>query len=653
VIVKHNVLGVAVAALLLTTGFRNGWTRVTTDFPNYYTAAAAVRQGLPLRAYYDWTWFQREMNYTGTERQLGAYTPQTPLALLPFLPLSGMAPQQAKRVWLTMNAIFLAGTAILLASAAGISYGWLFLILLAAYYPLYANFLLGQYYVFLAFLLTLSVWLLLRGRQAAAGVLLGIVFALKLYSGPFILFFLAKRYWKAAAAMGIAIAALAIVSAAMFGLDANLFYVRSILPGAMSGMLIDPFNPGQGSMTALLRRTFVAEPGLNPHPWMDAPSVFLFLRTLFTVGILAVAVLALRQARELGRREMAWLTIAMLLLSPVNATYVFALLIVPVALLVAESSLPVRAGLLAGLALAGAPLPPAIQPWFPRVWILLALFFQSDWPGLRSLPRRQAAIAAGLVMAVSLGGAWRAPQPGPGNVERVVLPVHTLAAVSPAVTSHGLIYQAFGKNRYVLRTGAAEYEFAGHAFHPAGSPQVAGVVFELVANGHSRILRFNPDDRSMQEIAGAERDGREPCVSSDGRLAAFVSRGFLYVSGEAGVRELRVQGDDPSFLPDGSGLVFARAGQIFSVDLESGRVLALGDGGRRRHPAISPDGSRLAYVDDHEIWVQRLPSGARTRLTRGACDNDSPVWEGDSRHVVFTSDCGRGLGLPVLYRATL
>jgi len=42
------VVGVAV---FMVTAFRDGWTRPTTDFPNYYTAAVLVRQGKPLRAF--------------------------------------------------------------------------------------------------------------------------------------------------------------------------------------------------------------------------------------------------------------------------------------------------------------------------------------------------------------------------------------------------------------------------------------------------------------------------------------------------------------------------------------------------------------------------------------------------------------------------
>jgi Glycosyltransferase family 87 len=146
-------LGFLLIGLLLAIPVRQGWTHVETDFPNYYTAAVAAREGLPLEKYYDWSWFQREMNFTGTERQLGAYVPQSPLALLPFLPLAGLPPQQAKQVWLGVNLILLPITIFLLARITGLPYRWLFAILLASFGSLSANFVLGQYYVFLCFCL--------------------------------------------------------------------------------------------------------------------------------------------------------------------------------------------------------------------------------------------------------------------------------------------------------------------------------------------------------------------------------------------------------------------------------------------------------------------------------------------------------------------
>src|ERR1700692_154869 len=83
--------------LFLAGPFRGGWMKVETDFPNYYTAAVLVREHQPLHKYYDWTWFAREMNFAGNGTQLGAYTPQTPLTMLPMVALAGFPPQTAKR----------------------------------------------------------------------------------------------------------------------------------------------------------------------------------------------------------------------------------------------------------------------------------------------------------------------------------------------------------------------------------------------------------------------------------------------------------------------------------------------------------------------------------------------------------------------------
>jgi Glycosyltransferase family 87 len=52
-------------------------------------------------------------------------------------------------------------------------------------------------------------------------------------------------------------------------------------------------------------------------------------------------------------------------------------------------------------------------------------------------------------------------------------------------------------------------------------------------------------------------------------------------------------------------------------------------------------------------WRFRGHRGTRRRLTEGVCINESPAWDADSRAIVFTSDCSRGLGLPALYRVKL
>src|ERR1700692_2695651 len=168
---KAQIVALLMLALFLATSFRKGWTRDETDFPNYYTAAVAVTHGSPLRDYYDWTWFQQQMNYAGIEHQLGAYLPQTPITMLPIVPLAGFPVQSAKRIWLVLNLIFLAATLWMFSRVTRIRIEYIAILMFLGYGSLSTNFRLGQYYVFLLFLLTLAFYFLNQGKSETHGFL--------------------------------------------------------------------------------------------------------------------------------------------------------------------------------------------------------------------------------------------------------------------------------------------------------------------------------------------------------------------------------------------------------------------------------------------------------------------------------------------------
>ena len=159
---------------------------------------------------------------------------------------------------------------------------------------------------------------------------------------------------------------------------------------------------------------------------------------------------------------------------------------------------------------------------------------------------------------------------------------------------------------------------------------------------------------------GSEWSPTEPAISRDGRRLAFASNGLLYVR-EAGVISPVIPShaaSGPAFFPDGRQIAFAE-GQpgrrsIRVVSVSGGQASTLTERGDCFAPAISPDGTLLAHVvsgtGNRQVWVQDLTSHASWPITSGACNNDAPAWDADSRTVVFASDCGRGLGLPALYR---
>jgi len=586
---------VASAAVIffLLTAFRAGYSRMETDFPNYYTAALSVKQGEALHNFYDWTWFQRQMNSAGFERQLGAYTPQTPLTVLPFVELTTFTPQTAKRVWLVCNVIFLGATVWLLSRVTRFRVEEVVLVAFCGYGSLYMNFLYGQYYVFLLFLLTLGFCCLHRRWAAAGGFLFGIVFGLKLYGGPFLIYFAARRKWKAMTGMLAAVVLLCAAGIAIFGWKDIAFYATQILPRSLEGGSVDPYHPGNPTISTLLRHAFVLEPGLNPRPLWNSPWWFFFLRSLAMFAVLFFTFLGLVLNRAGNDKTgFAWFFIAVLLLSTSVASYTFILLLLPVTILLEEASQPEQIALIVCFTMLCSPLPSRADPFFPKVWLLLGLYLVAGGPNWRFFRPTLVAATSTIVIVAALLDAnrhvvsyWN--EPGQ-KFERIAVEEGELFASSPATSRFGLFYQSMGRDRYVLswmHNGRIEkISFEGEAFDPVASAD-GRIRFELVANGVSRMMGFDPSTREAAEVFPDGRSEFMPSskVSPDGKWEAFVA----------------------------------------------------------------------AYGGSKQIWVRDIGTGGARQLTGGSCNSVNPEWELDSLSIVFASDCGRAYGLPSLYRARI
>jgi hypothetical protein len=589
---KARALALLMLVLFLATSFRKGWTSNETDFPNYYTAAVLVRHGAPLRDYYDWTWFQRQMNYAGIEHQLGAYLPQTPITMLPLVPLAGFPVQTAKQIWLLLNLIFLAVTLGMLSRVTRIRIEYIAILMFLGYGSLSSNFRLGQYYVFLLFLLTLAFYCVDRGKSAESGFLCGVAFGLKLYGGPFLLYFLVKRNWKAVAGLLAGFALAVATAVVLFGWSDVYFYATQILPRSLQGEVIDPYAAGNGTLTTLLRRAFVMEGDLNPYPLWNAPLAFFFLRPFAALLILGFTLFGLAsEGAAFSRRGLAWFMLAILLLSSNAASYTYILLLLPVVLLLEHAGTKERIFLAVSYVALNSFLLPGWQPFFPKLWVLAALFLVVGREYWRSLNPRlvAAALVASAVVATFVAHRQQAryllePE---RHFARVALDRGTFLSTFPVVSSAGLFYEAMVPSGYVLRWlhdgKMEEFTFEGHVFHPVAASFAGPIYFELVRNGASTNMSFDPATRQVTRAA------LPPAVT---------------------------------------------AGSV-----------------------ISPDGKWMAFesvqAGPKQIWLRDVVSGKTEVLAGGDCNSSSPAWEQDSRAVIFASDCGRGLGMPVLYRASL
>jgi hypothetical protein len=586
-----RVLVLLCVAVFLARTFPKAWNIDESDFPNYYTGAVLVRHSEPLRKYYEWPWFQRQINFAGLEKPLGTYIPQTPLTMLPLVPVAGFPAQAAKRAWLVLNLAFLAATVWLLSRVTRVRIEHVALLLFAGYEPLRSNFLLGQYYVFLLFLLALTVYCLPR-LPTTAGALCGLVFALKLYGAPFILYFAAKRNWRALAGMIGTICAGGVVAVVMFGWHDVGYFLTDILPRAVDGEGIgNPYHPAGSTLMALLRRVFFFEPELNPHPLWNAPEVFFFLRPLLVGAILLFAAVGLaNKHREPSEtRGFAWFMLATLCVAPNLGTYAFILFFLPILLLTTDATANARIALAAAYIVLAFPVPAALMWAFPKVWIFVGLFLvvgREYWRGLRP------GVVLGTVAFVVFAAAVDARrhmvslrQEPESRFAQIALGQgpRTVFTSSLAVSRAGIFCEAIIDTRYGLvwlhDNQSEALTFDGEAFHPTAPAPNGPIFFELVSHATSRMMEFDPATRQLVPTEYAP--GPPSSVSPDGKW------------------------------------------QIMEIT-------------RRR---------------SHQIWLRNTTTGRTELLAGGQCSNTSPIWELDSKALLFASDCQRGIGLGALYRA--
>jgi hypothetical protein len=212
--------------------------------------------------------------------------PSTAFSALFVYPLTGMPVMAAKHCWLIFNVGLVIATVFLLQAITQISWRRVALIT-ALSRPLLGNFIQGQYYVLLLFLLTLACYLYLRQRRFLAGVFIGISAGLKIFPVIYLLYFLRKRDLKALAGGVVGGIGAAFASVLAFGWELNRVYLVQVLPWTLRGEAMVPFALKNASLSSLMHRLFIYEPQFNPHPAIHAAWLFAVFHPLIQMAVMA------------------------------------------------------------------------------------------------------------------------------------------------------------------------------------------------------------------------------------------------------------------------------------------------------------------------------------------------------------------------------
>jgi hypothetical protein len=658
------------------------WKTLNTDFSNYYLTARLAREKSSTSRIYEWVWLQRQKDHREIDRRIISLVPITPFSTLAVWPFTAMPPLVAKHCWLIVNMMLVVAIAVLLRSLTQLS--WRRIVLVAALsVPLNKNFLYGQYYVLLLFVLTLACWCYVRQKRFLSGLLIGIGFGLKFFPLLYLVYFLRKKDLRAFFGGVIGGVGAAIASIAVFGWQANRVLVNQVLPWTLRGEGLDPYNLSSASIATLLHRLFIYEPQLNPTPTIHSAWIFAVLFPLAQTFLFAPALLLAEPNSANPRRlQLEWSAVLLgsLAISTLPAGYHFTLLILPVCLM--WKTVEKRAGLAATAALLFIYAAIGYPGWktigaasrltlfsVPRLYAVILLCFFAYWllaSQRRNVERRRDtwlwAGALALLMCINIASGLR-HQIGLYADYQWRLPAadSMLQANGPVTQNDTVLFTAMLPTGY--RTAAQDDD--GVHFDTGDVDQLAvaassGERWTEEVGRESTIVSSDPG-------RGSIRQAEAPVASHNGRWLAYLREEhgrdsiWLRTLDRPNSIDKRITSEglnvlEMSFLPNGSLIFSAEASGerpgLFLVD-QTGATSSLSPD-EARYPAISPDGRWFAFSKlqngNWHLWLRDLHNGQTSRLTQADCNNVSPTWASDSKTLVYASDCGRALWFTALCR---
>ena len=276
----------------------------TVGFITCYTESRILREDpRQLREIYDDAWFQPRVDQIFGRHILEIAHGQPPTMSLLLLPFAWMSPSGARAAWIAFSVVlWMAGIALLarglgLPRFAGVPSPIWLAALTTAYLPIKENFRQGQGYVFLFFLLSLSVAILLRLNRRHwwwAGLPLALMVVVKSAGLWLLLALLAARQWRIVLTAVVVGAAAVLVSSTFMGWETWNRY----LGDAFHWLASDPSNhvTAYQTLSSLTGHLFVYEATWNPRPVAHLP----ILAAGLTLAIEGAALLVSVRFHRLG-----------------------------------------------------------------------------------------------------------------------------------------------------------------------------------------------------------------------------------------------------------------------------------------------------------------------------------------------------------------
>jgi hypothetical protein len=517
------------------------WHTIVTDFPNYYVSSWAVRHGESLSELYNPLWFDQEKKRAGIERPAALFNYFPPMNALIMWPLADLPPIRAKRAWTVVNLIALLAVIHLTGKSSGLKWPAATLVALLAGDALGNNFTYGQFYVVLTLLMVSGV-VLSRQYPSIAGIVSAIGVMTKIFPGFLLVYFAIRRRYRALIWSGIALVALAAVGFIALGWEPHRIYLTEVLGRTVRGEIQDPYNIHWNTLQAFLKRALVGDDLLNPHPILDTPWLFFFLRPLISFAFIATTLYSISRARRRHPLLEYGAVIAMIsLITPSQASYQQFLFYPAIAGLIAVEESWAKKACIAILfaaicsnvmgRTAAYDSGIAMIVAFPRAWLILVLWgmfiVTLDAPVLKiSVPILAsvlAVIAIFVAMAFSENRRWTADVSD--GATRVALASPADLELQPRFIGDRLVTSILDRDGFSNSAGEAE--------SAPTSPNGKWTAFATSDRGNWDIAIRSNETGEIRYLTSSSANDVTPSFSPDGKWVYFASdrhRGYRFTT---------------------------------------------------------------------------------------------------------------------------
>jgi hypothetical protein len=419
---KKNFFYLLPLLLLLAVCVKRAVSLPFSDYAGYYSGSRELLRGHPLDAY-NMLQLNLSIEAQGYKDVFVSYAPFPPFTSLVFAPFLLLPMGLSKILFNSCSCILFLFTLYRSSRFLAVPPWLLLLAPVVFFFPLVNNIFFGQSYLLLTCLLLEGFIAYRQERTVLSSLLWGVAILFKLFPGVLLFFLLLRKKYKQALYLSAACGLLFLLSLWINGVTVWKYYLSVIVPKLNNGELNDSFTYVFQSAFMLLKRVFLYDALLNPHPLVsNNPYWFAATMAVFKAVILSSAILLTIWKRNNDFFSFAVWLAASMLISPNGSSYSLVLLIIPALALAAERFSATHSDRPGSPGRSGSPI--AILPallillvacnisvqrfgsypvWgqFPRLYGLLLFFGLLLWQGLRGERWRKipfAALALGLTI---------------------------------------------------------------------------------------------------------------------------------------------------------------------------------------------------------------------------------------------------------------